>query len=456
MNQDREMKFTDYVVLSSTIFALFFGAGNLIFPLHLGQLAGKNWLFATIGFILISVLLPLLAILAIALTRSKGVYDIAIPLGHTFALIFMVLIQSTIGPFFAVPRTASISYTVSMAPFIPRQYQQIASIIYVVGFFAVCFYIAYNQNGILDKLGKILNPIFLVLLFLVFLVAFIKPMGNPNLMSANKAYLNPGNAVLNGVLEGYNTMDALAGLAFGVTIVSVIRSMGKKESKAVAVAAMRSGTMGMATIGVIYLLLIMLGAMSLGKLHISADGGLAFVQIVQSYAGYAGQAMLAALMTLTCLTTAAGLLIAFSQDFHQHFPKLSYHAWLAISTGISIIIGNFGLISIIAWSKPILMLLYPVSIALIFLALLAPTFKNDRIVFILSVIGAGVPALLDMVAALPPVALNTPWAQAIVKVRNFLPFATQGMDWIIPMVSCFILGLIVHFIKQSMIKIKAQ
>src|SRR5699024_10306035 len=138
-------------------------------------------------------------------------------------------------------------------------------------------------------------------------------------------------AFTNEFLEGYNTMDALAGLAFGVTVVTAVRAMGKKREKSVAAVTAKAGIFSMGAVAVIYLLLIVVGAMSLGRFKLSADGGVAFSQIVNAYAGTFGQAVLATLITVTCLTTAAGLVAAFAQDFNAHFPLVIYHTWLALS-----------------------------------------------------------------------------------------------------------------------------
>ena len=162
---ERKLTKKDYFVVSSLLFALFFGAGNLIFPLHLGQLAGHNWLPATLGFLVTGVLLPLLSVLAIAITRSKGVYDVGLPLGPTFALVFMVLIHATIGPLFGTPRTATVSFTVGLAPLVPQQYQQVALFGFSALFFLAAFLLSYKENNIASNLGKVLNPVFLVLLF---------------------------------------------------------------------------------------------------------------------------------------------------------------------------------------------------------------------------------------------------------------------------------------------------
>ena len=117
---EKKLKTRDYVVIASLLFGLFFGAGNLIFPLHLGQLAGANWFPAMLGFLVTAVALPLLGVLAIAATHAEGVYDIGRPLGRFFALAFMVLIHATIGPMFGTPRTATVSFTTGVLPMLAK------------------------------------------------------------------------------------------------------------------------------------------------------------------------------------------------------------------------------------------------------------------------------------------------------------------------------------------------
>lgn len=286
------------------------------------------------------VVLPLLSVLAIAVTRAEGVYDIGKPLGAGFAIVFMVLIHATIGPLFGTPRTASVSFTVGIAPFVPKGDEGMALLIYSAVFFA------YRENSILSNVGRVLNPMFLALLFIMFLVAFLRPLGNPMTAAATSDYVH--GAFVNGFLQRYNTMDAPAGLAFGVTVVHAVRQMGQKRDNDVVRVVAKSGAIGMDGVAVIYLLLIVAGAMSLGKFKLSADGGVAFTQIVNYYGGAFGQAVLAVLITVTCLTTAVGLVAAFAQDFHKHFPQVSYHMWLFLTTLASFLFANFGLDTLLA------------------------------------------------------------------------------------------------------------
>ncbi len=405
-NTEKKMTFKDYAVVSSLLFGLFFGAGNLIFPLHLGQLAGHNWGPAALGFLVTGVLLPLLSVLAIAITRAKGVYDVGLPLGTGFALTFMVLIHATIGPLFGTPRTATVAYEVGLKPF-------------------------------------------LALLTLVFVVAFASPLGSTASAPVTVAYSNFSNALTNGFLEGYNTMDALAGLAFGVTVVTAIQQMGQKDPKSVSLVTAKSGFFSMGAVALIYLLLILLGAMSLGQFKLSPEGGTAFTQIVNAYAGPVGQAVLATLLTVTCLTTAVGLVAAFAQDFHNHFPKVSYHVWLFLSCLASFLTANFGLETIIAWSTPMLMFLYPLSMVLILLSVFSPLFKRDGVVYLTVVVCTVVPAFFDMIVAFPKVVSQSHVGLAVAGMRSYLPLASIGMSWAVPALVGLVVGLVLHFVRRS-------
>lgn len=440
-----------YLVVASLLFGLFFGAGNLIFPIHLGQMAGANWLIATLGFLVTAVLLPLLSVLAISVTHAKGVYDIGLPLGSTFALVFMILIHLTIGPLFGTPRTASISFKVGIEPMLPQNMAQIGLLIFSTIFFVCAFVVAYEESNILTSIGKVLNPLFLLLLFIVFLMGFFSPMGRAAAQKVTLAYQQA--PFFNGFLQGYNTMDALAGLAFGVTVVTAVRQMGKTTAKSNAKVTAKAGILATLTIGVIYVALIWLGATTLQHYRIAADGGTTFNQIVTYYLGNVGHALLASLITVTCLTTAVGLIAAFAQDFHRSFPKVSYHTWLFLMTLASFLTANFGLDTIIAWSTPMLMFLYPFAMVLILLSITANLFNKDRVVYFWTVLFTLVPAFLDMIAAFPPAVSQSSWALALKGVQmKYLPFAAIGMDWIIPALLGLVIGLACHYVVTRKVK----
>lgn len=394
-------------------------------------------------FLVTGVVLPLLSVLAIAVTRAEGVYDIVKPLGAGFAIVFMVLIHATIGPLFGTPRTASVSFTVGIAPFVPKGDEGMALLIYSAVFFALAFFFAYRENSILSNVGRVLNPMFLALLFIMFLVAFLRPLGNPMTAAATSDYVH--GAFVNGFLQGYNTMDAPAGLDFGVTVVHAVRQMGQKRDNDVARVVAKSGAIGMAGVAVIYLLLIVAGAMSLGKFKLSADGGVAFTQIVNYYGGAFGQAVLAVLIAVTCLTTAVGLVAAFAQDFHKHFPQVYYHMWLFLTTLASFLFANFGLDTLLAWSTPMLMFLYPLVLVLILLSVCSPLFHRDPWVYLFVVVFTVVPALGDMVVSFPSVVSASAFGKTVATWRAMLPLSDLGMSWLVPALLGLVLGLLVHF-----------
>ncbi|MGO2476742.1 MAG: branched-chain amino acid transport system II carrier protein [Lacticaseibacillus paracasei] len=443
---EKKLKTRDYVVIVSLLFGLFFGAGNLIFPLHLGQLAGANWVPAMLGFLVTAVALPLLGVLAIAATHAEGVYDIGRPLGRFFALAFMVLIHATIGPMFGTPRTATVSFTTGVLPMLPKEWAQVGLLVFSALFFAAAFFLSYKERKITTAVGKILNPVFLVLLFFVFFIGFSHPMGNPATQTVTAAYKNA--SFMNGFLQGYNTMDALAALAFGVTVVTAVRGLGLKNDDDVAKSTAKAGVMATSWIGLIYVALILLGSMSLAHFKLSPEGGTAFNQVVTYYFGAAGHAVLATLLTLTCLTTAVGLVAAFAQDFHRHFPKVSYRVWLALTSFLSFLTANFGLEQIIAWSVPMLMFLYPFSMVLILLSVFGKAFHHDPLVYRFVVGFTAVPAVLDMFAAFPAFVSQSALGLALHSFQlHFLPFAGMGLGWLVPAGVGLAVGLVAHAVK---------
>ena len=454
MESKRHFGTKNYIVVASMLFGLFFGAGNLIFPLHLGQLAGGHWVTAALGFLVTAVVLPLLAVLAIAVTHSEGVYDVGKPLGGWFALLFMVLIHATIGPLFGTPRTATVPFTVGVAPMLSKSMQHVGLLVFSAVFFGLAFLFAYRESKITDAVGKVLNPLFLVLLAVIFFVGFLHPMGNAMRQPVTAAYQHA--SFMNGFLQGYNTMDALAGLAFGVTVVTAVRSFGLRRDSQVASVTAKSGVMATSLIGLVYLGLIVLGSTSLSLFKVSADGGVAFNQVVSHFFGAAGHALLAVMITVTCLTTAIGLIAAFAQDFHKHFPVLSYRQWLGLMSFLSFCTANFGLDTIIEWSTPMLMFLYPFAMVLILLSVASPLFDRDPVVYKFVVGFTTIPALMDMVAAFPPVVSASAFGKAVVSLQHaVLPFAGMGLGWLVPALVGMVLGVGFHLYKVHSRKVVA-
>jgi LIVCS family branched-chain amino acid:cation transporter len=435
---NQKISFPQLLLISSLIFGMFFGAGNLIFPMHLGQLAGHHWFSAGIGFLISATLLPLGALMAIGLTKSRGIYDLAAPVAGWYGTAFLILIHLSLGPFFATPRTAALGFQYSLGQLVPNPYHQLALFLFSAAFFGLAYFFSLRENNLLTIIGKWLNPIFIGLLILLFALAFFQPLGS---LQHQPDALYQAHALSSGFLEGYNTMDALAGLAFGITIITTIRSMRITVPKQIATTVAQSGAFAILAMGLIYLIMIMLGAESLSLFNSSENGGIALSQITLHYFGRFGMAVLGLITLLAVFTTAMGLMASFAQDFSHRFSRLSYKGWLRITTLASFTTANFGLDTIITWAVPFLMLLYPLAMALIIPALLNAFFHNNPLVYRFTTGFAAIPAILDFLKTLPT---PIPGTNPLMTLYNtYLPFASQGMGWIIPTIIGLLIGILI-------------
>ncbi|CAK8053951.1 branched-chain amino acid transport system II carrier protein [Eupransor demetentiae] len=414
-------------LVASLIFGMFFGAGNLIFPVQLGQLAGHNWFPAVIGFLLTGALLPYLAMLAVSMTNSKSLYDVAKPIAPWFGTAILVAIHFTIGPLFGTPRTAATAYAMGVAPFVPAAYQQVAMLAFTAVFFGLAYFLTVKQSDLMKWVGKYLNPLFLALLALILVLALFLPMGDLN-QKASAAY--QGQAAFQGILDGYNTMDGLALLALAVSVVYAVRGLGF-EGKNVSRVLAKSGFLAILLEGLIYVAITLLGVSSLGAMKVADNGGTAFSQIVTHYTGNVGVLATGLIVTLAVFTTAMGLFVSFAQDLHRVFPKVSYLWWLRLIALGSFVTANAGLTKIVAWSAPVLMLLYPFALALTVLGVLNKWVQQDRVLYRWVMAFVAVPAVLDALIASP--LAKTDWVSHLATLyQQYVPLASEGFGWFVP------------------------
>lgn len=434
---EKKMTRKELLLLASMIFGMFFGAGNLIFPAHLGQLAGNHWGMATIGFLISATLLPLAALLALAKTNSSGLYDFAGLVGKSYGGIFLIFVHLALGPLISTPRTAALGFEFSFAPFIAEKNLALGQFIFSGLFFLAAYLLALRESRLIKIIGKFLNPLFLILILGLFLLALLAPLGDLN-FTPTAGY--GSQALTSGFLEGYNTMDALAALAFGVTIIQAIKSFGIKRPEKIGRYTISAGLLAMLLCGGIYLGIILLGTMSLNQFSISENGGIALTQITQTYLGQRGFLVMGLLTLLAVFTTALGLITSFAQDFSKHFPILSYKGWLTVTTLLSFVTANFGLDTIITWTTPVLLILYPLAMALIFPALLLPKKWQNKKIYLLTTLFTLVPAFFDGLTGvaniIPSLKGWTEW------YTTYFPLAKNGLGWVLPTFIGLILGLL--------------
>lgn len=441
--ENKKLTMKQLVLITSLIFGMFFGAGNLIFPVQLGQLAGQNWLPAVLGFLLTGTVLPFLAMLAVSETNSKSVFDIAKPVAPWFGTVLLVAIHFTIGPLFGTPRTAATAFSMGVEPFVPKGFTQVAMLLFTGLFFFLAYFLTVKQSNVMKWVGKYLNPIFLVLLGLILVLALVLPMGDLT-EKATDAYQS--SALFQGVLDGYNTMDVLAALALAVSLVYSVRSLGF-EGKSASKALVKGGFCAFFLESLVYTATTLLGASSLGSMKAAANGGSAFAQIVTHYLGNVGVLATGVIVTLAVFTTAMGLFVSFAQDLHRVFPKLSYLFWLRVIAIGSFVTANAGLTNIVAWSAPVLMLLYPYALVFTFLGVCNKWVKQDSTMYRFVVAAVTVPAFLDALAASPLATQG--WAENVLTVyTTSWPLAAEGFGWVLPAVVAVGFVLVWKFVAR--------
>ena len=432
------------------LFGMFFGAGNLIFPVEVGQQAGSHVWLAAAGLLITGVGLPLFGVAALGISRSSGLYELSSRAGKPYGMFFTCLLYLTIGPFFAIPRCATTSFTVGLEQILPEsELSWLWLLLFSAAFFAVVLFFSLRPGKILTWIGKILNPVFLAFLAVLVVVALLRPGAAVSEVEPLGDYA--GKPFFTGFLAGYNTMDALASLAFGIVVVQVIRGLGVEEPGAVAGSTVRAGVFSCLFMGLIYVAVTVVGVQSRGLFAPAENGGVALAQIARHYLGSAGALVLAATVTLACLKTAVGLVTSCAETFVGMFPRgPKYAVWAVVFSVVSFLFANLGLSAIIGWSIPVLMFLYPLAIALIALALFGKLFRHDRAVYGWTIGFTLVAALYDLLRTLPAAVRAALHLDGVLEaVGSVLPFAELGLGWLVPTLLGAAIGLCVHFAKRK-------
>ncbi|MQS76582.1 branched-chain amino acid transport system II carrier protein [Companilactobacillus halodurans] len=431
--------------IGSMLFGLFFGAGNLIFPVFLGQQAGNNVFFAIVGLLITGVGLPLLGVASMGVTGSNSVFDLASNINRPFAYVFTILLYMTMGPLFAIPRLATISFQLGLVPFVAKSHQVLVLAIFSGIFFIVTYLLARKPSKLMTYVGKWLTPIFLILLGILVVTAFIKPMGGLNANPQGQYVKNP---TLSGFTEGYNTMDALASLAFGVVVIDTIKNLGITHPKQIAKDTIKSGFICVILMGIIYGFLALIGTMSVNQFSLATNGGVTLAQVFNYYFGSFGSLLLALIAIIACLKTSIGLSSAFGETAQEMFPKFNYQVVLIGAGILSFVVANIGLTKLINYSTPVLMFLYPLAIVLIIIAVLTPIIGESRWIFGIATLFTLIPAILSGLNALPDALRSTGLVQQILTVNQYLPMAQLNLGWVLPAIIGLVIGWLISCFKN--------
>lgn len=426
------------VTVSFMLFSLFFGAGNLIFPPFLGQNAAQNTVPAILGFLITAVILPVLGVVVVA--QSEGLDQLGARVNKKFAIVFTVLIYLSIGPGLGIPRAASVPFEMAVAPYLPEGSSlRVFMLGYSLVFFAIAAWLAFNPSKLVDRIGRFMTPTLLTLIVFLFISFIIK--GESGIAQPQEAYRSA--AFLKGFCEGYQTMDTIAALNFGLVIAITLKNLGIQEKNGIIKHTVFAGIAAGTILTCVYVMLTYMGTQSSGIYPIQENGAWTLRQIVYQLFGEFGAILLAAIFTLACLTTCVGLINSISQYFSTLFKKISYSKFVLGITIFSFVICNQGLTTILSISVPILNAIYPVSIMLIVLGLCDPFIRGNRFIYPLTIFGT---AVISILYAIDGMGISLGF---ISKLCHSLPLYDLGFGWVAITAAMLVLSFVLNALSMK-------
>lgn len=440
MKSQNSLTIGENIVVGLMLFALFLGAGNIIFPPLLGQLAGDQLVISIIGFLITGVGLPLIAVIAIA--KSGGdLQSIASRVHPLFGIVFTVVIYLVIGPLFAIPRTATVSYEIGVLPFLSDSIssEKWPLLIFSILFFTVTVLFALNPTKLVDRIGKILTPILITVIGLLAIKSFITPMGE--IGSPKDAYKE--SPFFESFLQGYLTMDVLAALVFGIVVIHALKDKGVSDTKVLVRATITAGVIAAIGLSIVYIALSFIGATSVDAIGIQNNGGSILALSSNILFGSFGSIILALTIASACLTTSIGLVAAASQFFEKLVPSISYRSFVFIFSGFSALFANVGLTQLINFSVPVLLAIYPLAIVLMLLSFVDRSFDRAPIVYVLALIFTSFISIFDGLKAAKII------FPVVEGVLEHLPLYNEGIGWLIPGIIGAVIGFIIYKTKKS-------
>ena len=420
----KKLNISQLVSISMMLFAIFFGAGNMIFPPAMGQLAGTNFPQALLGFILTDVGIAILGIIAIVMV-GNNINDLGALVSPRFALCFSIAVYMLIGPLFGLPRTATVSFEISLAPYIDPGKIIILRFIFSAAYFLLTYYLSSNSSKLVDIVGKILTPFLLLSIAVIFVASLVNAAGNGSIpfgemMAPSGDYQTI--PLFKGMVEGYNALDGPAGLAFAIIVINAIEIHGVKDKKQIAKYTVMCGIGSAIFLSVVYFMLSYVGAITNAPFE---NGGSLLHAVTNHLLGNAGGIVLAVAILLACLATSIGLTASFSGYFASILPeKWTYKRVAAAVCTFSFVVANIGLNQLIKISLPVLIMIYPVTITMIVLSLMKSIIKNKRMVYVMGMIFTFIISFLN---GLENAGFNL---GVIGELVNKLPFNNLGFGWI--------------------------
>ena len=420
---NRKKLVTDSIVVGFALFAMFFGAGNVVFPPYIGMHAGEQWANGFLFYFIADIGLALVAMFAIL--HAGGADNITGRIGHVASKVLMCAVILCIGPMVAIPRTAATTLEMSVTPF----FSGMSPVVFSIIFFAVILLLSIKQSAVIDIVGKILTPALLIGLLILIIKGFVSPIGD-----IVDTGVSASEVTVNGIKSGYQTMDVLAAMAFGIIILSSADEKGYTDSKSAAkmigIAAALSGVLLL----IVYFGLTYLGATASTVFPTDISRANLVIGIVELLLGKAGLIIFAIVIALACITTAVALVSSAASFFAKLAnDKISYSVFVVVICVSSAVISNLGLDMIIAIATPVLDIVYPPMLVLILLSWFGD--KLHKSVYVSSVAGSLIASVL---ATASLYGMNVP-------VIDSLPLASLGLGWLTP---AAVFGLVAYLVSK--------
>ena len=410
-----------------TLFSMFFGAGNLIIPPLLGLQAGEAVVPAMAGFLVTGIGLPMLGIIAVGLVGT--IRDLASRVHPLFARVFVAAIYLAIGPCLAIPRTSSTSFEM-FEPLLPAGISiEAARLVFSVVFFAVAYLLAMHPSALTRLLGRITGPALIALLVFVVGAALFDPA--PALQVAQGAYVSA--PAMSGFLTGYQTMDLLASLTFGIIIATNIRELGVTDDAGLTREVSRAGIFAGLLMGLVYCGLALVGVGIAPDMPGATNGAEILVASAGRHFGVVGTAIVAAIFLLACLNVCIGLISCCGTYFAGEFPRVPYRMWALGFAVFSCVVSNFGLDAILTFSVPLLNAMYPMAIVLVIMGMM---YKGCDLVPCSWPWVVGLTSIVSVATAVRDAFFAGAWLPF-----DALPFADLGMNWVVPALVGMVLGV---------------
>ena len=421
----------DIVVLGMMIFALFLGAGNIIFPPMEGYSAGNHWATASLGFVITGVLMPFITLVVVSvLGRGE---ELTKDLPKWAGVSFLTILYLVIGSTFAMPRITNVAYEMAWLPLGLVEDSATTRLIFSVIFNIIAMGFMIRPSTIISTVGEVMTPALLVLLLVVGITVFVSPLSE--IVAPSQAYAE-NSALTTGLISGYQTMDVLAAIAFGGIVARALSAKNVTNPQKIIQYTISAGFVSVILLGCLYFALFYLGTTSDAVAQGATNGGQIFSRYVNSLFGTAGTWIMAGIITLASLTTLVGVTSACGDYFSKFSTRFSYPFWIVFFTAMTTIISQYGLTKLLRVTIPALLLIYPMAIMLVVLQLVRNKLPSIRLSYYVTIFVTVCFSLVDSLKNLDIL------PEGLHQVMIHFPLYSQGLAWFVPALCTLVFSIL--------------